>query len=988
MATQYANNYFTSQGFEDPEPNPLSQGDIDSIKPNKPKDEDYFKTQGFEDPSSEAEGPGLMSRIGKLANTPLTGGILGTGADILVKKEQERAQNVERALGDIGIPEGVSKVLNFPGEAIARGGRVAANTLEGITTPLNLGLLATDFVVPGASAVTGPIFGGQQLYGAYETGKEGAKQFKEGNYGQALEDFSTAGLQGGFGLLGFKGLKGGIERSKGVVQPEIAGIKEKMSREAKPEILSKEDFENNIRFHGSPFELEKITQGDTTSNWAEASKYGDNVYLIPKENISSWAGGHLGETTNYGQTELGSIKESSTPLGKIRKWTTKDLDKKSAYDVYSDKMLFKKINPEQVEHPHQMDKVLKDTDQAGLDLIREEAKARASDEKGIFGKAADIAEGFISKDSPMAKKLGGWGTELVHRVNRGINDFSDVAHQGMEYFENYKNLVKDKGVDSKAAKDRIATALEDRANKDNILSPNKSERLAYDNLEKMYDSFIPLLEKKGIGVRENYMTHSNDVIQFMDNLQPENVPGSITSNFAKHRRVEGGEYSKDLDKIVPRYIMSISRMLAHDDTAQWYMNTVRPEAVKAGAKPEDIRYADRYMKDVLTPQESRFPTAEKLVGKAKGMYYKSLNWRPLSMAKNSFQHSLIQMNTTGEGRKLGQIIRNAGDEKINSFLDSGHTTLYNEFAPDMVDKPQGLYQKIESRNWKIARSAAMGDAVMRTPEYKQFKAKGMSQVEATYRALQDPKVFDEVTKRAENLASKTQVNMSLAYRPEIFRNLNPIGSILSTFKSFPLRMVQLAGKELLGGSRGRAVDLMKNGLSEDASMGEVYLGLTDLQKAIKSTKAKYKGSPEEMASIKQVEKDINKQVKNYKTMMSQALPGNPAKAAAILAGTAALSGGMNQIWRTLGQTVNESIGLNPAKDKSIMEDIGNELPGVSLLKGGIASSPLLPSDWESGSDYAIRNAIMLTPGLMQLESMIPGNVVSKGAKAGVKALTQ
>lgn len=628
----------------------------------------------------------------------------------------------------------------------------------------------------------------------------------------------------------------------------------------------------------------------------------------------------------------------------------------------------------------------------GLSLIKE---GMENVSPNFITKGINAADALIgNKMSQMVKQYGTSGGELVHAAHNAEREALGIIEKTVPSFNKaYKALSKDKSINLKEAEARIVNALEDRGNADNILSDNLNERMLYRQMKDSYEDFRHILEERGYKMRENYFTHTFDVLKNAEDakiqLGKDNIPNEITSNYLKERTDREG-YSTDLKKIFPKYVNSMARMLAFDPVVSEFNTRFLPTN-----KGKDLGLANKLVKDLVNfeDRDINLKPTYNAISKVKNLGYNLVRYSTLSTAKNLSQYNLARMYTTSNGRSLGDLITKFDDQKINDFLNADHPSIVQEFQDNLGAPSKSFetpFEKSESRNWAKARAWGIGESVSKSKLYKEFKEKGMSDTEAAYRALQDEKTRATAIRHADTIANKTQFAASKAYRSALMNDTKGIASLFTMFKTFATRYPELLVRDLLGGTSEKARNIMERGFSEEASAAETYTALRQLQKGAKEAMKMHKGNKENLKIIGEAKKNLDEQVLKYGKMMKEMSPSNPGKTVAIAAALTALNGTLAYGWnQILGNQARKMAGLDPLKKHSLGEYVGWESPmqlEANPLEYLKPSSPFIPShDWEmSNPNWYMKQAAGMIGA--PIERMFPGNLVSGyGKKALEKA---
>lgn len=536
---------------------------------------------------------------------------------------------------------------------------------------------------------------------------------------------------------------------------------------------------------------------------------------------------------------------------------------------------------------------------------------------GKYSKIRALTE-FGEKIKLMTLKYGAAGAELAQRIAHGTKNRMDIIERYYEIINKiedvYDKIKSESGEQEiKRIEAKIIKALEDRDNVKEILKSDIEKEL-YELYLKIYGGrnipfgFYNEIKKAGYKVRSDYFPHIirdsfiiDEIISNPADVMEINTKGlnnfiSANSRYLNPREFDIKDIRRDLLGITKNYIFSVSKALAYKDAVNYYYTDFKND-IPPLLKKQSMRTAIQYMRSVLDPEiPSRNLFMRMLRGMRNAEYTNFLSFSLKNAVQNYTQKDFAKLYMTPEAVRITNKIfykyKQATGNLLNAIYEASHETpRYLELSMEDIKRSRLLrinekirkvepFQLAELSNWKYAELGGIIDYVIKQPEYKRLRNKGLSEIEAINKVLENRDTFDTAVRNGMDLASQTQISPSAAYRPSLFDK--ELIRFFLMFKRFPIATLEHISQTIFTSMKGaeglRAQRILRRGLSENVKPVEMLRAAELYRKAAELMIKNYKNYEEEFGIsdlkeyhdwLKKQEESLNKTIEKLEPMRNK-----------------------------------------------------------------------------------------------------------------------
>jgi len=555
--------------------------------------------------------------------------------------------------------------------------------------------------------------------------------------------------------------------------------------------------------------------------------------------------------------------------------------------------------------------------------ILQTAEEIINDPKNRIGKFSKIIRltYFGEKGKIMTMKYGAAGAELFQRMAKGViiqgrllEKYFQINNKIEDIYDNIRS--EEYGEQRiKEIKDKIINALEDRANYKEYLETDDEIKL-YELYKMIYgdkdmnDGLYAEIKKAGYPVRTDYFPHIirdgfiiDEIISDPKDIIKTDVRGLnnfiyADSRYLKPREFDIKDIKRDLSSITRNYIFSVAKALAYKDAVNYYYTDFKKDIPEL-LKKQGFSTAIEFMRAILNPELPSKNLAAKFFREIRSAEYMNfLSFSLKNAVQNYTQKDFARLYMTNEAVKLTDKIFYKLKTPTGNLLNAMHeasqeTPRFLELTAEEANRSKILkinemiknyepFHLAEMTNWRYAELGGIIDYVTKQKAYKDLINKGMGEIEAINKVLEDKKMFDMAVRNGMDLAANSQISPTAAYRPSLFDK--EIVRFFLMFRRFPIthleHLSQTLFKSLEGAEGLRAQRILRRGLSEDVKTVEALRAVEYFRKAMDimidkiKNKKDYKdyeiGTIEEMRDwLKQQEKILNKTIEKLEPIKNK-----------------------------------------------------------------------------------------------------------------------
>jgi len=539
---------------------------------------------------------------------------------------------------------------------------------------------------------------------------------------------------------------------------------------------------------------------------------------------------------------------------------------------------------------------------------------------------------FKERIGLLAKEYGVAGGELGQKMADANIKQQGYLENGYENFiDKVTDIYNDFDIEQRTEVNSLVfDALENRDDSSEILRDNKDAQKVYEIAKDFWDEFKKTLTSKGYATREDYISHAKDTfsidnilsdIKDIDEADIRDLNNYIKekSRFLQKRKDADIELLRDIPSLMKSYLHSVAKALSYKDVVEFYYKDFKKN-IPVAFKNRSKQTAISYMTDNLNPEIGKGGIYKVIKNIRRNLYFNFLYMNLKYAAQNYPQKILTQLYTSKEAQKMTNRIfyinRSIEGNLQNATQEAQQINpRFTELVKDIEgatksDKIRDVIEKYdigklsEISNWSYAEIAGIVDYLMKVPEYKGLVKGGMTPKQAFNKLLENQDTYNGAVRSGRDLASKTQISPAPAYRPEVFAR--PLNRALLMFQRFRFATIEMLSEtmgKLEGAEGGRALSVLRRGLSGEADDVEVLRSVETLRKNIENVFKEYKKakkSPELSVSNDEIDSYLNYlkfQEKELNNALKQKAP---------------LGGSKSQIAKTWGKWYGIAVGISVA----------------------------------------------------------------------------